>query len=290
MWWMAPALWSCLVFAQSGAAATPPQEPAAAAAEVQARAAFERLCAASGPEAREPITAFVLQADVLTRSGVQTNEMRIEYRYLAPDCIRFMLPSRQETGRSGLAQEKYWLKDGQDVVVLAGREYKEDREQVDRMAALARNYVALSDPRRLKLVSMTLLAEPPSDLPAELARSARKLTWLALESPDFALVRREGATPAPGTLYRVELCLGEDGLPRLAVIRAESGAREAPLLVELDKYQTTAGFHVPFHLAVHVPEAERTPPVFAARASQDITVTQADLRPKLKVEDFEPKR
>jgi len=271
-------------------AQTPAQTPstAAAAQADEARARFDRLCAASGPEAREPVTAFVLQAEVLTRSGVQTNEARIEYRYLAPDCIRFMLPSRSETGRFGLAQEQYWLKSGKDVVVLAGREYKEDRQQVDEMAALARNYLALSDPRRVNLVSLELLAVPPRDLPEELARTGKKLVWLALESPDFALVRREGTPPPPGTLYRVELGLGEDDLPRMAIVRARAGVNDAPLLVVLDSYRAASGFRVPYHLAVHVLEAGRKPAVFAPRASQDITVTQADLRPALRVDDFRP--
>src|SRR6185503_4475747 len=100
------------------------------------------------------------RADVLTRQGVQTNEGKVDYRYLAPDCMRFVLPSKNETGRFGPAPEQYWLREGEEVVTLAGREYKEDRRQVDDMIALAKNYVALSNPARITLTKIELMGAP----------------------------------------------------------------------------------------------------------------------------------
>ena len=270
---------------------SPDAQDALAHATPEARTAFERLSKAAGDGA--PITSFRLQADVLTRSGVQTNEMQVEYRYLAPDCIRFMLPSRNETGRFGPAPEQYWLKSSADVVVLAGREYKEDRRLVDDMAVLARNYTALSSPGRLRLTALELLPAAPADLGPELTKKTRKLTWLALTSPDFALVRRDGQADAPGgatgepRLFRVEVGLGEDALPAVAVIR-EVGKGGDPLLVEFGQYKERAQRRIPLQLRVHVLDRALEPDAFAPAPSQEIYVTEAELEAKLTVEDFKP--
>ncbi len=272
-----------------------PAPPAAAALEratPEARAAWERLCAATGSGGGGPLHAFQLRAEVVRRSGVQNNEGRIEYRYLAPDCIRFMLPSGNETGRFGPAQEQYWLQAGEQVIVLAGREYAEDRRQVDDMCALARNYVALSDPGRLDLRSLELRAGAPADLGPELAKTTKKLVWLALESPDFALVRREGAV-ASEALYVVELGLRPDGLPGVVVIREKprAGATTSdPLLVELDRYEERSGFQIPLQLRVHALDPALRPRAFAREPSQEVYVTEIVLQPPLRVDDFKPRK
>jgi hypothetical protein len=276
--------------AQTGAAAQGgAQGDAVQLASPEARALWERMCAASGSASREPLAAFQLQAEVLTRTGVQTNEAKIDYRYLAPDCIRFMLPSKNMTGRFGPAQDQYWLQTRDGVVVLAGREYREDRKAVDDMLALARNYVALSNPARLELRALELVPQP-SDLPPELARRARKLAWLALESPDFALVRGEVERGA-AALYRVELGVrGEDHLPAFAIVREKGRPQADPLLVEFSKYVPQDDFRLPFVLLVHVLDRTRTPVAFAEKAAQEVYVTSASLRPKLTLEDFKPKK
>lgn len=278
------------------AAPTASDAPAVAS---EARALWERVCAASGSASRAPLAAFQLQAEVLTRTGAGTNEAKIDYRYLAPDCIRFMLPSQNTSGRFGPAQEQYWLQSPDGVVVLAGREYKEDRKAVDDMLALARNYVALSNPARLELRALEL-APAPADLPSELAKRARKLTWLAFESPDFALVRgdierdgvvRDDVKHAAPALYRVELGVrGEDHLPAFAIVRAQGRSEAEPLLVEFSKYQQQDDFKLPFVLLVHALDCTQSPPVFAEKASQEVYVTTASLRPKFTLADFKPKQ
>jgi hypothetical protein len=291
-----PSLWLSLVLlAGARATAQSSETPALAAAAPEARAAWERLCTASGSAERASISAFRLSARVRRREGVQRNDLSIEYSYLAPDCIRFMLPSRNETGRFGPDPSQYWLRQEKEVVVLAGREYKEDRAQVDDMCALARNYVALSNPARLQLLALEL-TQPPRDLGQDLAKRARKLSWLALESPDFALVRREGPPASPGTRYRVELGLAQDHLPSLVVIRElappEGGSPAAaagePLLVEFGAFRQVNGYQVPFVLNVHTLDRSQAPPAFTADPAQEIYIGNAELQPPLTVEDFKP--
>ncbi|MSR62364.1 MAG: hypothetical protein EXS08_07965 [Planctomycetes bacterium] len=268
----------------------PQEPPVQGVGSAEARALWQRVCGASGNAAREPIRAFQLRAEVLTRSGVGSNEGTIDYAYMEPDCIRFVLPNKKETGRFGPAPEQYWLKDGKEVVALAGREYKEDRRAVDDMLSLARNYVALSNPVRLNLVALELPPAPPADLGPELARLFKKLTWLALESPDFALVRRTDAAAKSGTIYRVELGLNESALPSVAIIRERDKGGADPLLVEFSKYEEHDSFKIPLVLLVRVIERTQPAPVFASAPAQEVYVKTAALRPKLTVADFQPKK
>src|SRR5262245_6489559 len=271
-----------------------PQEAAANAgvppAADEAHALWESICAASGEVQREPLRAFHLTADDLTRQGVQSNEAtHIDYRYLAPDCIRFALPSKNETGRFGPAPDQYWTRQNDAVVVLAGREFAQDRKSVDDALTLARNYVALSNPARLKILALELLAAAPADLGKELAIRTKRLRWLALESPDFALLRGDLTRESPA-VYRVELGLREDLLPAVAIVRERGKAGADPILVEFSQYQEQDGFKLPFQLRVHSLDRTRPPASFAEAAAQEVYVTAAALRPSLTVEDFKPRK
>ena len=280
-----PAL--ALLCALSAGSAQDAQEKAEGASP-EAQAAWARLVAATSSAPGQPITAFRLEADVLTRQGAQTNETEIDYRYLAPDCIRFLLPNRLETGRFGSGREDYWLKDKDEIVVLASRDYVQDRRQIDEMLALARNYVALSDPGRLNLRRLELRSAPPGDLPPSLQAAAKKLTWISVASPDFALVRRDGEPAPEDALYTVELGLNRDSLPVLVAIRDESKRGDrAALLVELGKYEERNGFKIPLQLRVYGrrPDARAG---FVDSPSQEIYVTATDLRAPLTRDDFKP--
>jgi hypothetical protein len=264
-------------------------EPAPARDSAEALALWERVCAASGHAQREPLTAFHLEADVRTRSGVQRNDAHIDYRYRAPDCIRFALPSKNETGRFGPAPEQYWTQAEGGVVVLSGRNFAPDRKRVDDALTLARNYVALSNPARLRILAREILASAPADLGKELATRHRKLRWLAVESPDFALVSGELARETPA-VYRVELGLGEDDLPAVAIVRERGKSSADPLLAEFAQYQEQDGFKLPFQILVHALDRTHAPATFAEAAAQEVYVTTATLRPRLTVEDFRPRK
>src|SRR6185503_617089 len=150
----------------------------------------------------------------------------------------------------GTAPEQYWMRTKESTVLLAGREYKEDRKQVDDMLALVRNYVALSNPARLNLLGLELLPAAPADLGKGLAGRFKKLRWLAVESSDFALLRSEVAREAP-VVYRVELGLREDALPAVAIVRERAKSGTDPLLVEFSEYREQDAFKLPFQLRVY---------------------------------------
>ena len=54
--------------------------------------------------------------------------------------------------------------------------------------AVAKHFVALSNPGSLRIASLETLAAAPGGLPKPVQERARKLAWLRLRSPDFRLV------------------------------------------------------------------------------------------------------
>ena len=131
----------------------------------KARTLWTQLLLASGGVegvAREPINAFKLRASVLTRQGVESNEADFSYSYLAPNCIKFSLPSDDIMGRFGKKPKEYWLSTPEKkVTVLSSSDYLQDRKTIARMHAVARNFVALADLAGLKDISSISLVPPP---------------------------------------------------------------------------------------------------------------------------------
>lgn len=272
---------------------SPEPVPAASAAADAEEAWQSFLEAARGGKDTAPITAFRLSADVLIRDGVQTNELKIDYRYLEPACIRFRLPDQKEVGRFGAKQREYWLRDREEVVVLAGRDYVQDRKQIDEMYSVAKNFVTLSDPSRATVSSLELLETLPSSLSASALKESKKekLRWLRVQSPDFALLRTDGTPAAEGTTYAVDLALQPDGHARFVIIRekAAPGTPVAePMFIDMENFKDQNGFRIPFKFLVHRLDGRARPLVFAEKPAQEIYVAGADLRAKLKVEDFKP--
>ncbi len=287
---------------QEAAPAPGPQSAALERAGEPARAAWQHLLASARRASGTPIESFRLSADVRARGGVHSNDFRVEYRFLAPSYIRFALPNdkgtaKRETGRGpGEGQRAYWLREGDDVHALEGRGSTEDRRLVDEMLVVARNFLAFSDLTRLALTTLEALDAAPPDLPASWKRKPwwRKLVWLRVESPDFALLHPDRRLEAPGPQsYAAELGLDpEDGLPRVAVVRGVPGPEgwkpPSPLCFRLDRYQLHDGALVPFAIQVHALVETPEGPRFAEDPAQDIALLEVSLRPGLQPADFLP--
>ncbi|MAB78949.1 MAG: hypothetical protein CMJ89_06280 [Planctomycetes bacterium] len=269
-----------------------PNEKALAQATPMTRATWRELCQASLGDAR-PVTAFRLDAQTKIREGSRRNEGRISYHYLAPDCLRFRFSKDRELGRFGLRSKEYWMRENDEVIWLKTRDYQSDRESIEEMAALAKNYLALSDPKHLRIDRIALLTEPPEEASPAIGRRYRKLTWLSVTSPDFALFGSNDARE-PRTTYRVDLGLRPRDeehawAPEVAIIRTVSGGgrrSKQAILLRLYAYREQDGFHIPFELAVH--SLDGTGTAFEQEPAQEVWITEADLRPDLKVEDFRP--
>lgn len=294
--------------------------------------AWRRMLAASqtkadgspieGADEMPPPQSFHLEANVRTREGVKTNELNVDYRFLSPDFVRFRLPSNRQSGHGpGKGNSAYWLMDGEEVQLLDTRDNKEDRRLVKEMIALARNFLALADPDRIRLTRLELLSGSPVLLPRQVSsfikneardakRAARKeggedskgVVWIRFTSPDFDLVRRDGVARDTTREQLVSLAIGPQGLPLAAVIQEPGSMGQAlqadATLISLDRWvrKIDDPLLAPRLIKVFRPEQSagtatggQSSLVFGQEPMQHIALTTANLHPNFVPTDFAPK-
>lgn len=290
-------------------AAAPAAAPALRPGEVPAdtdaaaRTAWERLLAAAlprsdgsdrDPAATAPVVAFDLEFDGrVYGEGRQTNDFSGRYRYLEPGYVHTVLDQSKRVTLRGPDGDWLVFKDGRKVR-LEGRDYEVDVEDLDRAIGVAQSFVALTDPRTIRIARLDLLDAPPSSIPEGLRSRAQGLEWLVLETPDFRLAGDPPARPgAPSVMHRIELGLdARTRLPSLVVVRqSELGQRgvESAQLLQLDAYRGLDGYQVPHQVITYGPDTSTSPWTFDQRhPTFDLYVKGGTLRPRLDPGFFTP--
>jgi len=222
----------------------------------------------------------------------QVNDMELVFSYLAPNNMRAVL----ESGRTLLrGPGGDYLIDNQETIKLVGREGAEDKKQIDEMVSIARNFVALADPRSLRLTALTLEEAPPAEVTPRFRPLAESLTWLGAESPDFFLeFGRAEVKGGPPPLYRARI--GIDSATqdvRIAIIqeqRAGKLVRDTAILVVMNEYAKRNSLRVP-----HKIELFSAMPVEASLQFHELPTStlwlkrsSGRLRAKLEPDDFRP--
>ncbi|QDU85341.1 hypothetical protein Pla163_24690 [Planctomycetes bacterium Pla163] len=228
------------------------------AASEQARATWKAMLAAIGalpatpdeptgaPAASTRLTnRFDMRLGLLTRSGRRGDDPRPESHefdtriiYMAPFFVRYQLPQGVETG---FGPDGFWLRDKDEIVMLRGRDYKTDQEQVQQVLSLCQNFLSIATPGRLRLAVLEQLDRMPftrDELPQRPGFDYDRLLWLRTVTPDFLLVEAiqpkiEGQEDdRPQALYQVYFGLDRKTfLPRaLHVVRV--GARPRDMIFE----------------------------------------------------------
>lgn len=252
---------------------------------------------------REPIQAFDLSFWMRHRSqdGRQQNDLDARYRFLMPGFVRVQLQSGREHLRGPRGD---FLIDGDQIQPLTARSHVEDRRQLSETVAIARNFLSLTDPARLRIVRLARRDAPPIGLPPGLASRAAELDWLEITSPDFHLAGDgrpaawAAARPADAPrLYRAVLGLERgDRRIALAVVHEEvAGAlalSPSTMLVQLGQHRDLDGYRIPHRLLVHEVDLEQSPWAFRERATSELSLkpkpTTIGLRPALAPEHFVP--
>lgn len=240
---------------------------------------------------RQPVTSFRLQFDLRIQPDDRTsNDVHATYSFLAKkNYVRFSLESGRETLR-GPDGDFSVTSDGEKVR-LAGREYTPDRGQLDDAARIAKNFVALTDPGRLRIARLSTIAKAPSGLPEKVEKRAALLTWIEVISPDFHLSRSKAAKRKSGGLYRVLLGLDpKTHRIELAELREEGRAQTEPILIHFQNYAPMDGFQIPRHLKFYEPAPASRPRVFRKKPTSDLYLLadRGTLRANLKPADFKP--
>lgn len=259
-----------------------------------ARDAWQKALAATvlaGGE-RAPIASFELVIDAIVKpseSGI--NKIQGLYQYLAPNCVRTRV---SETGREYVRgpDGDYLVDPAREGAVKIGneRESEQDRRQIEIVLAIAQNFVALTDPKALRIASLAKLAAAPAGLPPKFEKRAAELVWLDVTSPDFRLTRA-AQTNGGERLYRVQLGLAPDtSLPALALLHDGVDATAlAPstVFLELARWEASGGYKVPRQLNAYE-IASGTPLRFGLDPSTDVFVKSATINPPLTPDSFRP--
>jgi hypothetical protein len=279
-----------------------PEGTAPGAAQLWERLRASTLDDASlGEGTRAPVRGFRVVFDLTTRGDDRsTNDVRVQAKYLAPAGGPRMVRARLEGERGGgriigKDERGYWLLDpkqpiGRRVVRFEGREYEEDRRQIEDILSISRNVVSLTDFSGVRLARLELAAPPPAPhVPAPLRRVADALLWLEVASPDLTLPGAPRSTGAPRlAMIRPPLTLAEarENLPE----EARTGH-----LVELGTRIAVDGYAFPGSVLVYrirVPEGSSpgTPALAERRAHQELWIKQgsARLAPPPEPEEFVP--
>ena len=260
-----------------------------------AQLTWEAMCKASLGDSA-PITAFHIEAKAKSRDKDQRNEGEVAYSFMAPHCVRFKISKTTEMGRSGRKKADYWMRDKDEVITLKSKDYKADRESIRDMAILAQNYIALSNPKRLRLQKLEALHRAPREARQAVGRHVKDLSWLSITSPDFALLGREDDPFATEeTLYRVDFGLRPQEhefawTPEVVIVRTlpKAGETEESLLLRLFEYKEKDGFRIPHQIAVHHRDYSRMGHPFKLDPTQEIWIKDVDLRAEFQVADFRP--
>ncbi|MEE8468299.1 MAG: hypothetical protein V3T22_07585 [Planctomycetota bacterium] len=286
----------------------------------RARARWSKVRLATAAADLDPIVAFDLTFDVRYRRSGGMNKGNISIQYLeqgeVPNIrIRF---ERKDVESLRGPRGDYLITKG-EAQRMAGRQYAEDVKQLDRFVAIARNFITLTRPDRLTLVSLTalvtaplaengrldpgaktrvdFLGADPLELPDEqLAERARGLEWVEVRSPDFRLVE---SVTSRNSRQVFRALLGLDpvtGEVRLAVL-GEDQNRTVVLqntqLVIIEEYrELEGGYRVPAALEIRDVDATVSPWTFQRRNGTSLYLSKksrAQLNPPLRPADFVPR-
>jgi hypothetical protein len=263
-------------------------------ASEDAKALWQKLVAATrvDPLAAKP-TGFDLtfegEAHQAQRQSNDFPKTRYRFDPSGRGSVRLtMLASGRERlfGKDGA-----FLLDGKEVVPLTGREHAEDRRQVNQELSIAKNFLALTDPKSLRVAKLEKLPAPPSVLPKPLVAAGAKLEWLAIESPDFRLF--QSTSVAPNANWRVELGLdAATHLPKLVSVTEIGLATmqaESAMLVDFRRYQALDGFQVPAELETYGVDPALSPWKYSRFSTLKLGLCAGGtLRPTFKESDFLP--
>jgi hypothetical protein len=213
-------------------------------------------------------------------------------RYAEPGHLRFQVRDKYEMG---FGPTGYWqlMEDG--FRELTGRDYASDRRRIVEVRAVCRNFLALAEPRRLRVAGLRLVPGGPGIVPPGLAARSPEspLAWLEVTSPDFDLAI--GAEPEdvdPGRLYRATLGI-DPGTGRVAEALVQELRDGKPLLststwVTLGQHVSVDGVLLPESLKVRYPDLRTGRLAFEEKVREEMYLLEGHLNPKLEEGAFAP--
>ncbi len=263
----------------------------------QAQELWERVCASTFLRSKadaKPITALDLQFEVLTRGDQGSTEIKPRVRWLDPGFIRIQLSSGREVGRGPKGD---WLREGNEVVRMVGREYAQDRRDFDSYLTIINIFVALTHPKTLAVENLSIVSELPFDFPKRhdlnKTRDRKRLKWLRFESQDLQLSGSDDWGDTVPKKQTVHVAIDTaNHLPVMAHIADKSGEL-APMLLSLADSKALQDLRIPHKIFVYPiiagPASEKFRPTLTTLPSQQLHLLGGTVRALFKASEFDAK-
>lgn len=259
-----------------------------------ARTLWERVLAWTRiGESAAPVRSFDLGFDVVFRAEDRHNQFPARYAFVDdPGWLRCEIERSKRVQVRGPKGD--WLIEKGQPTRLVGRENRESRREMDQWVAISRNFLALTDPAKVRIVRLATGEPPPAQvLPSRAVPLAPTFSWLEVESPDFRLYEsaEEGvADPVYRARLGVDPASGAVGLALLEARGTRGVLASGALLVEIVGWRTVGDRRLPENVLVHAVDPERVPFGFEERPSIDLWLSREDprLNPELPATHFEP--
>ncbi len=273
-----------------------------------------------------PVHSFDLtfDAEIRTKPGTASVIETVRFRFLDKGkgflSAAFLTKDRKVKRQTIRGSKGDHLHDGKEWTSLQGREDQESRRELDRWVAIARNFVALTQPAAVRIMGLKELsplaapadgAAPTEELRIEFGegrfisapnaramQAAKTLRWLEVTSPDFQLFD-SGSRPANAEplAYRALLGLDSGGRIRLAQFHEDNGGAvrvQGALFVEVSKWKELSnGYVLPGKIDTYRSDATRGHGSFEVQPALDLWLLKSSARinparPPLQARDFEP--
>lgn len=244
---------------------------------------------------RAPLTGFDIAFEIITRgTGVERNQAKVRVRYEEPASVRFSLDGDKEMG---YGPRGYWQRFEDGAKYLEGREYAPDRKRIAGVRSTAKNFLALADPARLRLVSVRALPGAPGHVPPGFEKRASELTWLELASPDFDLAAGGAADTSAASaprLFRATLGLDPKSGRVLEALIAELDENtplvETSTWVSLKDPMDIGDSLLPSTVEVRYADLTAKPWSFSKKPSEELYILDGRLNPGFAPGTFEAPR
>ncbi len=283
----------------------------------EARKLWSAMIAALRPKTTGEVAAEINAFDFKITTRVtsvtpdgshQKNDVQLRYCYLGPNFVkRIMLDLKNVESMHGPDGDWLWDPDKNDRIPLVGSDYAQDRRENLQMLSMAHNYLALSEPGRLRVAHLERLDKPPAALPAidpkdpatpkdSALTLAASLDWISFTSSDLQVIEPVKSKEQPS--FRALIGLDpKSHLPLVNMIFQDDHGtlvNETAVLIDFTtdpkNYGTIDGHLVPKYWRKHDPLMPSSPFTFEkeARLAVFIDTASSTLHPKLTADDFRP--
>lgn len=283
------------LLASDGEPATPGRIPQDTTPEARALWAKVLRSALSADGAKPvPVHSFDLGFDIVYRRPTknQHNNFRARYVFSAKEgWIRCEVKRKKRVQLRG--PDGDWLIQDGRKVSLKGRENLEAKREIGEWISIANNFIALTNPKSLRIVRLAKREAPPVPWPtAKAAKRASGLDWIEVASPDFRLFSSVKTGRAVPVFVAILGTNRKTGAVEQAILHEDdSGAMvlESTLLVTIEKWTDLDGYRVPENMLVYNPDLRPSPWVFEAKPGADMWLEKGGrLNPELSDEVFRP--